>query len=107
VRRLLKEDASYYQELADQEAQVKALEEKIKNGQASTDGNDEFMLKQQKLVVEQTKAVFGPLKQRIEGAIAKLEEQIAEGESSGASAEELEQAKEVLAQSKAGQNGAS
>ena len=48
VQRLLKEEASYHKELAQQEAQVKALEERIKaSGSASEDGNDEFMLKQQ------------------------------------------------------------
>lgn len=48
VQRLLKEEASYHKELAQQEAQVKALEERIKaSGAASEDGNDEFMLKQQ------------------------------------------------------------
>ena len=47
VQRLLKEEASYHKELAQQEAQVKALEERIKaSGSASEDGNDEFMLKQ-------------------------------------------------------------
>ncbi len=47
VIRLLKEELSYHKELVDQEAKVKILEEKIKAGQASEDGNDEFMLKQQ------------------------------------------------------------
>ena len=47
VLRLLKEELSYHKELVDQEAKVKILEEKIKNGQSSEDGNDEFMLRQQ------------------------------------------------------------
>jgi tubulin-specific chaperone A len=47
VRRLLKEEASYHKELADQEANIRQLEEKIRNGQASEDGNDEYVLKQQ------------------------------------------------------------
>ena len=47
VLRLLKEEISYHKELVDQEAKVKILEEKIKSGQSSEDGNDEFMLKQQ------------------------------------------------------------
>jgi tubulin-specific chaperone A len=47
VLRLLKEEVSYRKELVDQEAKVKVLEEKVKSGQASEDGNDEFMLKQQ------------------------------------------------------------
>lgn len=46
VTRLLKEEASYHKELVDQEAQVKKLEESIKNGGGDDDGNAEFMLKQ-------------------------------------------------------------
>jgi hypothetical protein len=46
VTRLLKEEASYHKELADQEAQVKKLEESISNGGGDEDGNAEFMLKQ-------------------------------------------------------------
>ena len=47
VLRLLKEELSYQKELVDQEAQVKILEEKIKSGQSSDDGNEEYMLRQQ------------------------------------------------------------
>lgn len=46
VTRLLREEASYHKELADQEAQVKKLEESIQNGGGDDDGNAEFMLKQ-------------------------------------------------------------
>lgn len=46
VTRLRKEEASYHKELADQQAQVKALETKIQSGQGNEDGNGEFMLKQ-------------------------------------------------------------
>ncbi|KAJ6446032.1 tubulin binding cofactor A domain-containing protein [Purpureocillium lavendulum] len=103
VQRLLKEEASYHKELAQQEAQVKALEDKIKGagGATSEDGNDEFMLKQQQTAVEQTKAVFGPLKLRIADAVTKLEEQIATSEESNTNAADVESAKAVLAQAKA------
>lgn len=47
VQRLLKEEASYHRELADQEKQIKALEEQIKNGKDDEDGNAPYMLKQQ------------------------------------------------------------
>lgn len=46
---------------------------------------------------EETKAVFGPLKQRIAEAVQRLEEQIASAEGESAAAEELTKAKEVLA----------
>lgn len=47
VQRLLKEEASYHKELAEQEQTVKNLEEKLKAGTADEDGNEAFMLKQQ------------------------------------------------------------
>lgn len=54
----------------------------------------------QKQAMEETKGVFGPLRNRITDAIAKLEEQMAIAESEGAesSAEELAKAKEMLKQ---------
>lgn len=54
----------------------------------------------QKLAVEQTQAVFEPLKNRIAQAVEKLEEQVAAGKESGAPANELEQAQAVLDQAK-------
>ena len=49
------------------------------------------------MAVDETKAVFGPLKKRTADAVAKLEEQIALSESGGAvSSEELTKAKEAL-----------
>jgi tubulin-specific chaperone A len=48
--------------------------------------------------MEETKAVFAPLRKRISDAVQKLEEQIAISESGEAAAEgELEKAKEALA----------
>ena len=57
VQRLLKEEASYHKELAEQEKQVKDLEEKIQAGGADDDGNNAFMLKQQVTQHHQTLAV--------------------------------------------------
>ncbi|KJZ78762.1 hypothetical protein HIM_02153 [Hirsutella minnesotensis 3608] len=100
VQRLLKEEASYHKELSGQEARVRALEEKIKSGQGNDDGNAEFTLKQEKTAVEETKAVFGPLRERIDAAVAKLEEQIAVSEHTVANPDELDQARAVLGQAK-------
>lgn len=47
VNRLLKEEASYHKELEEQEAQLKAQEEKVKSGQEDEDGNATYILKQQ------------------------------------------------------------
>ncbi|KAF5125498.1 Tubulin-specific chaperone A [Metarhizium anisopliae] len=100
VTRLLKEEASYHKELADQEAEVKKLEESIRNGGGDGDDNAEFMLKQNKTAVEQTKAVFGPLKDRIAAAVTKLEDQISLAEEAGGS-EDLQNAKDVLGRARA------
>jgi tubulin-specific chaperone A len=101
VRRLLKEEASYKKELVGQEDKVKVLEQKIQSGDADEDGNGAFMLKQHQIAIEETKAVFGPLRQRIVDATEKLEGQIAVGEQSGGKEDELEQAKATLAEAKA------
>ncbi|KAG6010672.1 hypothetical protein E4U21_005171 [Claviceps maximensis] len=100
VSRLLKEQASYHKELAEQESQILKQEESIKAGGGDEDGNAEFMLKQSKTAVEQTKAVFGPLKQRLDEAIVKLEDQIALAEEAGKS-DGLDNAKKVLGEAKA------
>ncbi|KAL7946368.1 tubulin binding cofactor A [Trichoderma barbatum] len=97
VNRLLKEEASYHKELLEQEANAKAQEEKIKSGQDDEDGNATFILKQQQLVVEQTRAVFKPLRNRITQAVEKLEDLVAAEEKTGsASPEELANAKAAL-----------
>ncbi|KAM0260385.1 hypothetical protein ACHAQJ_002786 [Trichoderma viride] len=102
VNRLLKEETSYHKELEEQEAQVKAQEERIKSGQEDEDGNATYILKQQKLVVEQTKAVFSPLRERILTAVEKLEDLVAAEEKNGtATPEELANAKAALEKLKA------
>lgn len=53
----------------------------------------------QKTAVEQTKAVFAPLKQRLDEAVTKLEDQIALAEEAGGS-EGLENARKVLEEAK-------
>ena len=52
------------------------------------------------MAVEQTRAVFAPLKTRISDAVAKLEDQLAAGEEGGAPEAEVEAAKAALADAK-------
>ncbi|VUC28669.1 unnamed protein product [Clonostachys rosea] len=106
VLRLVKEENSYHKELVDQEKKVKALEDKIASGQGSEDGNDEYMLKQQKLAVDETKAVFDPLRKRLADAVAKLEDQVALAADGAASETELQNANDALAKAKEAQNEA-
>ncbi|ETS87297.1 hypothetical protein PFICI_01125 [Pestalotiopsis fici W106-1] len=97
VSRLVTEEKYYQKELSSQNARIEKLDADIKNG-SDTDSNAEFMLKQEQKAMEETKAVFGPLKQRIFEATQRLEEQIATAEGAqDANQDELTKAKEVLA----------
>ncbi|QUC17672.1 uncharacterized protein UV8b_01913 [Ustilaginoidea virens] len=95
VTRLLKEEASYHTELGSQEAEIARLEESVQKGDNDDDGNAAFMLKQNRTALEQTRAVFAPLRERIKTAVAKLKDQIALAEEAGGS-DELESARKVL-----------
>ncbi|AEO70339.1 uncharacterized protein THITE_2147180 [Thermothielavioides terrestris NRRL 8126] len=98
VNRLVKEESYYHKEQANQEKRIKKLEEDIENNSPDLDSNAEYILKQEKTALDETKAVFGPLRKRIADAVEKLEEQIAISESDGTgSEEELKKAKEALA----------
>ncbi|KAI2473660.1 tubulin binding cofactor A [Annulohypoxylon bovei var. microspora] len=96
VQRLVKEEKSYRKELAQQTERVKKLETEIQNGGEGTDGNAGFVLKQEQQARDETKAVFGPLNERIAEALQRLEEQIATAESEEKSPEEIKKAKEAL-----------
>ncbi|KAL2124532.1 hypothetical protein VTJ04DRAFT_897 [Mycothermus thermophilus] len=97
VNRLVKEESYYHKEQASQEKRIQKLEEDIKNNSPDLDSNAEYILKQEKTALEQTKAVFEPLRKRIAAAVDKLEEQIAIAESDGTgSEEELKKAKEAV-----------
>ncbi|KAK4240033.1 tubulin binding cofactor A [Achaetomium macrosporum] len=97
VNRLVKEEAYYHKEQANQERRIKKLEEDIETSSPDLDSNADYILKQEKTALEETKAVFEPLKKRIVDAVQKLEEQVAISESDGtAEEEELKKAKEAL-----------
>jgi tubulin-specific chaperone A len=55
----------------------------------------------QQTAIQETKAVFEPLRKRIVDAVAKLEDQIAIQDKSGGKEDEIEQAKATLAEAKA------
>ncbi|KAK0734074.1 tubulin binding cofactor A [Lasiosphaeria miniovina] len=97
VQRLVKEETYYHKEQANQEARIQKLTGEIEAENPDLDSNAEYVLKQEKTALEETKAVFGPLGVRITDAVQKLEEQIAISESDGtASEEQLNKAKEAL-----------
>ncbi|KAL1893762.1 tubulin folding cofactor A [Sporothrix stenoceras] len=103
VERLVKEEAFYRAELAKQQERVRQLAQEIAAAEdpSTLDGNAEFVLKQENRAVDETKAVFAPLKQRTAEAVSTLEEQIAIREADAAddgtsSDDELDKARAVL-----------
>ncbi|KIH91797.1 tubulin-specific chaperone Rbl2 [Sporothrix brasiliensis 5110] len=106
VERLVKEEAFYRAELAKQQERVRQLAAEIAAAKdpSTLDGNAEFVLKQESRAVDETKAVFAPLKQRTAEAVSTLEQQIAireadaaDAQTDGAAADdELDKARAVL-----------
>ncbi|KAI0483183.1 tubulin binding cofactor A [Xylariaceae sp. FL0804] len=87
VQRLVKEDSYYQKELVQQADKVRKVEAELKkagtgagNDDADVDGNAEFMLKQERMAMEETRAMFLPLRERIADAARRLEEQLAVAE---------------------------
>ncbi|ESZ94646.1 hypothetical protein SBOR_4955 [Sclerotinia borealis F-4128] len=91
VTRLVKEEVSYHKELVSQQARLKKLEEATEE-----DENREYSLKQERAAIEETKAVFPPLRERLEDAVVKLEDILHRG---GDERDE-NKAKEVIAAAK-------
>ncbi|KAI1639546.1 tubulin binding cofactor A [Biscogniauxia mediterranea] len=96
VQRLVKENNYYLKELSQQTERVARLEKEQTNGAHAGDDNAEFVLKQEKKALEETKAVFAPLHERISDSVQRLEEQLAASESEGGPADEISKAKEAL-----------
>jgi len=71
LKRLLKEEQSYFKEQEQQEARISKLE----NGAIGNDedGNHEFQVKQERKALEETKAMIPQLRDRITNAREKLE----------------------------------
>ncbi|KAG0650727.1 hypothetical protein D0Z07_2313 [Hyphodiscus hymeniophilus] len=95
LQRLVKEEASYYKELQQQEARL----EKSQTSK-DEDENAEYQIKQERAAIEETKAVFPPLRQRIVDALQKLEDQVQGAQQGGASEAEITKAKDAVAQAK-------
>ncbi|KAK0363923.1 tubulin folding cofactor A [Friedmanniomyces endolithicus] len=67
VNRLVKEEASYHKELEKQQASIAKLE------QGGGDENTEYVLKQERRGVEETRAIFPQLRNKLQDALARLE----------------------------------
>ncbi|KAL5364884.1 tubulin binding cofactor A [Aspergillus floccosus] len=97
VQRLVKEEASYHRELQQQTERIKRLE-----GETGDDENREYMLKQERLALEETKNVLPSLKQKIEESIAKLQSLLVEEGQKGSESnvEHINAAKEAISQAR-------
>ncbi|KAM0796617.1 tubulin-specific chaperone Rbl2 [Usnea florida] len=81
LTRLLKEESSYRTELASQRRRVEQLQsgaaaaagDEEEEEEEGEEGNREFRLGQEKRALEETNAVFGPLRERIRDAVGKVE----------------------------------
>ncbi|KAH7034812.1 tubulin binding cofactor A [Microdochium trichocladiopsis] len=99
VTRLVKEDKFYQKEVTAQTEKIKKLEANLPEA-SKTDENAEYMLRQEQKALEETKAVFSPLHEKIADAVQRLEEHIATAESEGGPEGEIAKAKEALEQGK-------
>lgn len=95
LNRLVKEEASYYKEMEQQQVRIKKLEA------GSEDENAEYLLRQEKQGLEETKTVLPTVRTKISAALEKLEEQLesvedADGEESTKAKEAIEKAKAAL-----------
>ncbi|PBP19470.1 putative tubulin-specific chaperone Rbl2 [Diplocarpon rosae] len=95
LQRLVKEEGSYENELKEQETRLKKI-----LATKDEDENAEYKLKQERAAIEETRAVFPPLRERISDALKKLEDQVEAGKSTGSSEEELTKAKEAIENAK-------
>ncbi|MCJ1328550.1 hypothetical protein MMC10_005227 [Thelotrema lepadinum] len=96
LSRLVKEESSYHKELEQQQASVTKLE------QSSGDENKEYMIRQERKGIEETKKLFPELKSKIKAAMDNLEDQLEANKTTekDASTEEVTKAKEAISQAK-------
>ncbi|CBY02002.1 hypothetical protein IAQ61_006592 [Plenodomus lingam] len=88
VNRLVKEEASYHKELAQQETRIQ------KHETSEGDENAEYTLRQERQALQETKNVLSGMKTKIQAALEKLEDELENGEASEA---EVTKAKEAIA----------
>ncbi|KAJ5920968.1 hypothetical protein N7466_009294 [Penicillium verhagenii] len=98
VTRLVKEEASYHRELEQQIERIKKLESSPDDG----DENKEFLVRQEKSALEETRNVLPTLKQKIVQAVKELEALIIEEGHKGAESNvaHITNAKDAIAKAK-------
>ncbi|KAI9036405.1 putative tubulin-specific chaperone Rbl2 [Aspergillus affinis] len=100
VLRLVKEEASYHNELKEQTNRIQRLE--THENTDADDENQEYTLRQERLALEETKKVLPTLKQKIDDSIAKLESLLTEEGQKGAESnvELINAGKEAIAKAR-------
>ncbi|ODH49095.1 hypothetical protein GX48_04820 [Paracoccidioides brasiliensis] len=101
VNRLVKEEASYHRELKEQGERIKRLE--AQKPTEDEDGNREYILKQERQALEETKRVLPKMKDNISDAVDKLNDLLVEEGKKGmeSNMSDIDAAKEAIAQAKA------
>ncbi|KAF2115406.1 tubulin binding cofactor A [Lophiotrema nucula] len=96
VTRLIKEEASYHKELAQQETRIKKLESNTE------DENAEYQMKQERQALQETKDVLPNVREKIKQALERLEEELENNKEAGGEAptDEVTKAKEAVAKGK-------
>ncbi|KAI4279758.1 MAG: hypothetical protein LQ337_000038 [Flavoplaca oasis] len=102
VRRLLKEETTYRTELTNQEARLRRWESQGDGEDDEDTGNRAWAIKQEKQAIQETKAVFGPLREKLLGAVAGLEDLLSSKEAEQLSEDEVKEAREMIVRAKAG-----
>ncbi|KAI4149866.1 MAG: hypothetical protein LQ340_004392 [Diploschistes diacapsis] len=96
LNRLVKEEKSYHKELEQQQARVTKLE------QSQGDENSEYMIKQERRGIDETKKLFPELRSKIKAGIINLEQQLENDKESGGdvNTEDITKAKEAISEAK-------
>ncbi|KAL8890730.1 MAG: hypothetical protein Q9205_004086 [Flavoplaca limonia] len=102
VRRLLKEETTYRTELTNQEARLRRWESEGDGEDDETTGNREWAIKQEKQGIQETKAIFGPLRDKLLSAVAGLEDLLSSKQAEQLSEDEVKEARELITRAKAG-----
>ncbi|KAI4118533.1 MAG: hypothetical protein LQ338_007388 [Usnochroma carphineum] len=104
VQRLLKEESTYRAELASQESRLKKLEYRGDDVEEDDDeeGNRDWSVRQQKRAIEETKAVFAPLREKVLAAAGSLEQLLKSRGAEHFDKDEVERAKELIEKAKVG-----
>ncbi|PVH95638.1 tubulin binding cofactor A [Periconia macrospinosa] len=96
LQRLIKEEASYHKELEQQEGRISKLEAN------PSEDNAEYLLKQERQALEETKKVIPTVREKIVQTLQQVEEELENNKAEGgvASTEDVTKAKEAVAAGK-------